>query len=201
MKKSIGIITAAVIFICVCSAAQACLTGEGEYIVVFQPGISWEKAAAEVSGWGSSYHLATITTDGEQKGLEKLLSGLRGEFWIGGYQDSVNLWRWDTGEPWGYTHWAKGDPDGDSGPYWRQHLAIWGRNHGRSWVWNDEGNYRRISGYIVEREIHRHDQPPVVPIPPAIWLFASGVGILAGVRLVWKRRTRIPIGMADPQPK
>ena len=237
MKKSIGIITAAFIYICILSAAQACPTGEGEYIVVFQPGISWEKAAAEVSSWGSSYHLAAITTDGEQKRLEKLLSGLRGEFWIGGYQDSMKKWHWVTGEPWGYTHWAPGEPDGLYGRRSEQYLAIsrinnelgwnlpgmgrryvhWGngnyewfhdarfmtrgRQHDFSWEWNDEGKFRRISGFIAEREIQTQDQPAAVPLPPAIWVFASGVGVLAGVRQVWKRRNRIPTGMADPQPK
>ena len=234
MKKSIGIITAAAILICICSAAQASLTGQGEYIVVFEPGISWEKAAAEVSSWGSSYHLATITTEGEQKRLEKLLSGLRGEFWVGGYQDSSDKWQWATGEPWGYTHWAPGEPaDPGKGSeylafssiynkqrwnlpgmgwmyaYWGSEVG-WlhdprfmprGRQHDFSWGWNDEENPRRISGFIVEREIRDHIQPAAVPNPPSIWLFASGIGALAGVRQVWKRRNRVPPGMSDRQPK
>jgi hypothetical protein len=233
MKKSIGIITAAAILICICSAAQACLTGQREYIVVFEPGITWEKAAAEVSSWGGSYHLATVTTGGEQKRLEKLLSGLRGEFWIGGYQDSNDKWNWVTGEPWRYNRWAPGEPDdfgrgseylaissiynkcswnlpgmgrryshwGSEGWFHDARFMARGRQHDFSLEWNDEGNPRRISGFIAEKEIQDHNQPPAVPIPPSIWLFASGIGVLAGVRRLWKRKNRIPPGMANPQPR
>lgn len=189
MKRIILFMVVMAITLVCAAGAQACLyTDRNEYIVVFRQGVSWEHAAAEVQSWGSAYHLATITSRGEQKYLQRLLRGLRGEFWVGGYHDSANQWRWVTDEPWDYTRWAKGEPDSGSGRHGEQYLAIRSRFHGAFWEWRDEWNPKKMAGFIVEREITSHDNGPVVPIPAAVWLFGSGLVGLAGFRLA--RRTR-----------
>ena len=161
-----------------------------EHIVVFRPGISWEEAAAAVQGWGSTYHLATITTREEQRYWQRLLRGLRGDFWLGGYRDDDNEWRWVTGEPWDYTRWARGEPDSAS------YLSMRGGYGGRAWRWRDKNNSRRISGFLVERDLRPDDTDPidpVVPIPAAAWLFGSGLAVLGGLRLA-RRRDYFSIG-------
>ena len=131
---------------------------------------------------GAGYHLATITSREEQRTLQKLLRGLRGEFWIGGYQDGSDKWHWVTDERWRYTNWAKGEPNDYYGHDSEQHLAIW--------KWNDEGNKGNISGFIVERGIKPHNGNDVVtPIPGAAWLMGSGMAVLAGLRYAKRRRT------------
>lgn len=188
MKRIIlCIIVLVVALLCTAGAQASFSTDQQEYIVVFRQGISWEHAAAEVQGWGSTYHLATIDSRGEQKYLERLLRGLRGEFWIGGSHDSVNQRRWVTGEQWGYTRWAKGEPDRGSGRDREHHLAIRSRHHGSFWMWEDEWNPKRISGFIVERELSSHDNGPVVPIPASAWLFGSGLAVLGGFRLARRK--------------
>lgn len=165
------------------SAAWATFSDDKEYMVVFNKGISWEEAAVEAGVWGDSYHLATITSRQEQKYLQKLLRGLRGEFWIGGYQDAQNRWQWVTGEPWGYARWGKKEPNDFYGAGSEQHLAIWGKYHKHKWMWNDEGNLKNISGFIVERELRINDNGVVTPIPGAVWLLGSGLVVMMGIRL------------------
>ena len=169
------------------AGAQAHFTTDHEYIVVFRPGISWEDAAAEVQGWGSSYHLTDITSRGEKRYLQRLMHGLRGEFWIGGYQDSADQWRWVTGEPWGFNRWARRHPGNDSEADREHYLGIRSRFHGRRWMWKDEWNAERVSGFIVERDLSPQSNGTVTPIPAAAWLFGSGMAVLAGLRLARRR--------------
>jgi hypothetical protein len=187
MKRIVFAAIALIAVLFFSSGAQACFYAEKEYIVVFRSGVSWEDAAAEVRGWGSAYHLATITSREEQKDLRRLLRGLRGEFWIGGYQDSKNQWRWVTGESWDYSRWAKGKPDGDYGVGQDHYLAIRSKFNGHRWVWSDELNPERVSGFIVERDLSSHENGPVVPLPAAAWLFGSGVAVLAGLSLTRRK--------------
>ncbi|HVO67151.1 MAG TPA: lectin-like protein [Syntrophales bacterium] len=197
MKKKVIVTIVLVIIICCAVAAQsvACMTvgpladstfsGDNEYILVFKKGVSWDDAAAEVASWGSSYHLATITSKTEQRYVQKLLQGVNGEFWIGGYQDGSNKWHWATNEPWNYHRWSKGEPNDYYGHDSEQHLAIWSKYRKHAWMWNDEGNLRNISGFLVEREMGENNPPnPVVPIPGVVWLLGSGLAMLGGVRVV-----------------
>jgi hypothetical protein len=165
------------------TGAQACFFADKEYIVVFRPGVSWEEATAEVRGWGSSYHLATITSREEKRELGKLLRGLQGQFWIGGYRDSMAHWQWVTGEPWGYTRWGKKEGEDDSRIDPSRYLAIRGKFHGHRWVWEEKWDPKGISGFIAERDLRSLENSPVVPLPAAAWLFGSGVAALAGLGL------------------
>jgi hypothetical protein len=183
MKKSIVFVVVLAVFLLSGAAAHGCIANDPEYMVVFRSGVSWEDAKKEVGTWGAEYHLATITSREEQKYLQKLLRGLRGEFWVGGFQDALNKWNWVTNEPWQFTNWAKGEANDYYGPDSEQHLAIWSRYGKRAWKWNDEGNLGNISGFIVERSIGTHDPPAVVtPIPAAAWLLGSGLAAMVAFR-------------------
>ncbi len=56
-------------------------------------------------------HLVTITSYDEQKIVEKLLtSNYYESYWMGA-QVNNNQWSWITGEVFGYTNWAEGEPN------------------------------------------------------------------------------------------
>jgi hypothetical protein len=182
MKKSIVFVVVLVVFLLSGAAAHGGIANDPEYMVVFDRGISWEAANAEAGSLGTGYHLATITTRGEQRTLQKLLQGLRGEFWVGGYQDGFDKWHWVTNEPWRYTNWAKGEPNDYYGRDSEQHLAIWSKYGKHAWKWNDEKNQGNISGFIVERSIGSNNPPVVTPIPGAVWLLGTGLLAILGLR-------------------
>ena len=189
MRKSLVFIVVLAVFLLSGAAAHGCIANDPGYMVVFQSGISWDDAKDWVSDtMGAGYHLATITSREEQRTLQKLLRGLRGEFWLGGYQDGADRWHWVTDERWRFTNWAKGEPNDYYGHDSEQHLAIWSKYGKNAWKWNDEGNNRNISGFIVERGIKPHNGDVVTPIPGAAWLMGSGMAVLAGLRFAKKRR-------------
>jgi hypothetical protein len=191
--------------------AGACTSAvDREYMVVFHPGITWQEAKNEVASWGNSYELAAITSQKEQQYVMKLLNGLQGEFWIGGYKDTSQKWQWASGETWEYTHWAKGEPDKKFIRDEKEHMQVW--KHRRSdkremnelsssefghylamksgngrnkWMWYDETNGRNISGFIAERRV-ANTAP--VPIPPAALLLGSGVAMVGGFRMRGRKK-------------
>lgn len=173
------------------SAAGACSTtfDQEEYMVVFQRGITWQAGKSEVASWGNSWQLTVITSKRQERYVEKFLGGLKGEFWLGGYQNDTKKqkWHWTSGEDWKYTDWAKGEPDRKSGKY----LAI-GRNNSRNpWMWYDEDNGRGISGFLVERHLGNPDPhgggPVPVPIPSAALLLGSVMAMMGGFSFARKK--------------
>jgi hypothetical protein len=120
-------------------------------------GIPWIHAKDFASrqyrqGYGYGY-LATITSAAENNFVANLAFSSMGwwvELWLGGFQPPDECrrdanWMWITGEPWGYTNWAPGEPNDHQGPCSEQHLAI----H-RDGLWNDEGYLGNIRGFIIE---------------------------------------------------
>ena len=201
MKR--GFITAVVLaaLLCFSQVAQATFSTDHEYMVMFQQGITWHGTAAEGAGWGDSFHLAAISSLGEERYLQSLLNGLPGGFQTGGYQDSSDRPRWTTGDPWGYAHQANRAFYDYFGPGSRTRLAVWseqGSDPGRrDWRWNGEKwsdwrwSYKAAPIYISVIIVESSDpQVPTTatPVPPAVWLLGSGLVMIVGARVSWQNR-------------
>jgi len=124
------------------------------YEAVLVPGgISWDEADAAATAAGR--YLATIASQEENDFVFGLVDfpafwtapvvGNRGP-WLGGFQfpDSggpEDDWQWVTGEPWGYTNWADGQPNDLRG--WKEDkLHFFEPSDGelRAPTWNDIRN-------------------------------------------------------------
>jgi hypothetical protein len=95
--------------------------------------------------------LATITSESEWNTIQFLIGDQMKTalFWLGASDHQTEgLWKWVTGEPWGYTRWASSsEPSGTGGAGPENFLLTWGSNY---WFWNDgPGGDQR--GYILER--------------------------------------------------
>lgn len=109
--------------------------------------VSWKEAKAAAEGMtykGRRGHLVTITSTSESEFvLRNFERAVNGNPWLGAYKDTqasdyknpASGWHWITGEPWQYTNWSGGEPNGASGGPNSDFLQFW--NHGR---WNDQGN-------------------------------------------------------------
>jgi hypothetical protein len=121
-----------------------------EYVVVSSPAKIWDNAVTDLNTLIPGYHLATITSQEENDFVSNLMTSLdaHGQYWLGGIQDPDELiddkgWTWVTSEPWDYTNWEDGEPNGG---ILENHLAMYGYVE-----WNDEGSaIGSIDGYIAE---------------------------------------------------
>ena len=150
------------------------------YGIILAPQITWDAASAAAAELaGGTWHLATITSAAEQDFVAGLsLSGRA--LWLGGSQAAGSSsagsgWSWTTGESFGYQNWAAGEANDYYGAGSEQHLAMWVTSR----AWNDEGNLRNISGFLVE-------SPAPVPEPGTMML----VGLAGGALVAARRRKR-----------
>lgn len=156
-------------------------TGNGhDYAIVEFPLETWNSASIDIATTLPGYHLATITSQAEQDFiwqffLDTTSSGR--DWWLGGFQpiepeiDPAEGWEWVTGEIWDYTNWNSGEPNNANGI--EDHLSFEGSIGG---TWNDcctLGEGVVLGGYIAERTF--------IPIPPALWLFGTGLLGLIGI--------------------
>jgi len=133
----------------------------GSKYQVFNAGVTWNEAQAFCSKLGG--HLATITTEEEQKAITELCKdgNIKMPYlWTGGRCHEDRVFSWITGEPMDITYWQSGQPDNDGGM--EQHMMVYTSNG----LWNDTVNkgYAGITshmGLICEWD----DVEPVVTEP------------------------------------
>jgi len=99
---------------------------------------TWAAAKADAESKGG--YLATITSSSEKNAVEQVRTQ---NSWLGASDvESEGNWKWVTGEPWSYTSWNNGEPNGGTG---ENYLLTWTSDGN----WNDSGS----SGnpYILEK--------------------------------------------------
>jgi len=145
-----------------------CYDGSYYELGYTDPPVNWDKASALANSKEidvcTSAHLATITTADEQEIVHILMKDVKKFGWLGGFQPSNELrvaegWEWNTGEDFGYTHWAPTNPCSSSSepndcPYGtyipgsEQNLEIFpGTGY-----WNDAPRDELKYYYVVEYE-------------------------------------------------
>ena len=134
-------------------------TAGNAYLPVLCPaGISWTASRAAADALPGDWHLATITSAGENAFLFDLidddpaywsccLSNNSGGPWLGAYASAngVNDWQWVTGEPFSYTNWGHLEPFGNGDA-----VAFFGYQSALGPHWNDVPRGRAAFGYMLE---------------------------------------------------
>ena len=167
-------------------AAPVTWAGNGhQYDVIRAEAITWSAANAAASALGSGWHLATITSAGEDAFVASQLTTAwaeRSHFWLGATDAAVEgTWAWGTGEAFSYANWAGGEPNNAGN---EDYLAYDLRSS--TWAWNDAPNDLLASGYPFGRGyvIERSN----VPEPGSLSLL--GLAFLAA-GLVRRRRAAV----------
>lgn len=129
-----------------------------QLVEVDGPGMNWyeaKNAAAATVHNGIHGHLATVTNPQEETFLVNNFPEIYPEYvWLGASDEaSEGDWLWITGEPWAYTNWASGEPNG--GAY--ENCLDYGDYEPG---WNDENCGRNIHFYLVEFSL----RPITIPI-------------------------------------
>ena len=122
-------------------------------------------------------HLATITSNEENRWIMENTGVGEDQVWIGGIQEVPNGgpdsdWRWITGEPWEFTNWNSGEPN-DAGED-EFYLIIWDP----SGTWNDELSDSNQPGYVVEFPF---SSPPEAANIPSKRLFRRAMEVMNGL--------------------
>jgi formylglycine-generating enzyme required for sulfatase activity len=109
--------------------------GYGRYQVV-TGSYTWAEAKVDAETRGA--HLATITSASEWNAICSVVPDIPCGLWLGGSdEEQEGVWRWVTGEPWGYTRWQPLEPDGNTSQNW---LEIWADPSNSDRLWNDIGS-------------------------------------------------------------
>ncbi|MBX3119213.1 MAG: PEP-CTERM sorting domain-containing protein [Fimbriimonadaceae bacterium] len=141
-------------------AAWVQWSGNGHFydvVLISGPDRSWGAASAAAQGMvapnGMSGTLATITSAAENAFVFSLADAP--QFWaidgagnnegpyLGGFQvpgssEPIGGWSWVTGEAWGFSSWAGGEPNNWGGA--EDWLSFFAQGNNRLATWNDVGN-------------------------------------------------------------
>lgn len=139
------------------SAAPVLNPDNGHYYDYITTGMTWTQArsdAAMRSYLGMQGYVASITSESESNFVNSAfisgkMAGTHAGPWVGAWQRSGNAnafdgWRWTTGEPFGFSAWAAGEPND-----WKavDENAI---HYMRELGWNDRPRDMSATGYLVE---------------------------------------------------
>jgi hypothetical protein len=128
--------------------------------------LTWSAAKERAKVRGG--HLATVTSQDEHEQVLKVIPKDAVTAWLGA-ECVGGRWRWITGEPWGFTAWAKSNNGGRGEPSHpgRENFLEFARNgYTEPGGWNDSfestfwKNETNRCGYVIE-----WDAPPLKPLP------------------------------------
>ena len=143
--------------------------GNGHWYDVVEGGFFWDEARADAENRGG--YLATPTSLSEWNFIKSnyttwLEPTASRQGWLGAYQTNpggpnLSSWTWVTGEPWSFTAWSGGEPNGGSFENW---IVTW-FHEGSGW--NDHYHDYAFKYYI------EYDTNPI-PEPSTSLLFTLG---------------------------
>jgi hypothetical protein len=135
--------------------------GNGHFynVIGVSKGISWTDANDAAVARGSGWHLVTITSAEENAFVYGLVAG-KPQFWsccsdgnaqgpwLGATKAGAGAFQWVTGEAFGYTNWAAGQPSGIG-----DRITLFAANAPDAPTWgNLGGNSEAVLGYVIETE-------------------------------------------------
>lgn len=113
--------------------------GNGHYYKILQPATTWTAAKTNAEVLGA--HLVTITTEAEEQFV--INTFLTGDnrlkvFWLGcSDAQTEDTFTWVTAEPFAYTNWKSGEPNGWDGEGEDYCSINWNAVRGPIGEWND----------------------------------------------------------------
>jgi len=194
-------------FASIANAAPIIGANGNAYEYISSTGITWFDADNEASLSfynGVNGHLASVFDQDENDFILSLLTGVNGSVWLGGSDAfTEGAWKWvadDNYQFWdggiagvngwgGYANWvSRKEPNNENN---EDYASMFGGAVGIAdgmyapGLWNDlsydqTGSHATHSaysmlGYVVEYNVS------AVPIPPAVWLFSTGLIALIGI--------------------
>jgi hypothetical protein len=134
--------------------------GNGHWysIEIRSAGVSWSEANTASSQFGG--YLATVTSSSENEFVFQLANKAdawvgqqEGGPWLGGFLDqssSSPTWKWITGEPWSWTNWVSGNPNGPG--VWNENRLTYSE-HTSGWNDFNESGVQpccKVVAFIIE---------------------------------------------------
>jgi len=108
----------------------------GHLYQLFDEGVYWSTAKSRCEKKGG--HLVTITSAGEHAFCKTILGSLKPKYCWTGASHVNGVWKWVTGEQWGYTAWSPTSPNGSGGGT-HVEMQNW-EGISNSWNWDDQGD-------------------------------------------------------------
>lgn len=145
MKKRLVLITAALLGAAFAFSQPVLNPVNGNHYELVTAPLNWNaaRAAAELRTFqGVNGHLVTITNGQEQEFMVQTFGASMREKYTGGFEVDM-VWQWVTGEPFSFSNWAPGEPNGGGV------INFHGANSLGSW--NDVPTFE-VLGYFVEYE-------------------------------------------------